>query len=114
MNTSTQVKLPWMANGATYCTGLNGERICTGSQMGRRDCIPDDRATVKKLRLRKVPMVDYGCYDRGGAYWGQGETLYCAFGESDSEQVEAWFRAENREEAKQKALESFPNARFFN
>lgn len=30
------------------------------------------------LCLRKVPL-DKGGYDPGGAYWGRGEPLYCAF-----------------------------------
>jgi hypothetical protein len=89
-----------------------GKWVCTGSMMGRRDWIPDDSITVRKLRLERVPL--YGDYDPAGAYWGSGkEPLYVAYGESDTEQVRVFIRAKNRDEAKVQALYVFPNARFF-
>lgn len=103
---------PWTRNGTTGFINDSGERVCTGSKMGRRDCIPDDFNTVRKLRLARVPMVAQ-CYDAGGAYWGMGAPLYCAWGDSDTEQAEVYFRARDRADAKRQALAAFPNATFY-
>ena len=109
---------PWEHNGSTYFTNDAGERVWTGSQMGRRNVIPEDASTVRKLHLRRVrPLgTQSGAdYDKGGAYWGDiaRKPLYCAFGESDTECAELYTRAKSREEAKGIALRSFPNARFY-
>lgn len=107
------MKAPYLENGSTGFTDpATGEWQCTGSQMGRRDAIPEDYATVRKLHLRRV-RIDSGGYDPGGAYWGNGNGwLYCAWGESDTEQCHAFFRAQNRADAKRQALGGFPNATF--
>lgn len=109
------MKAPFLENGSTGFTLPDGSWQCTGSQMGRRDAIPDDYATVRKLHLVRVPMVG-GDYDPGGAYWGGGigvSPLYCAYGESDTEQVHAFFRATSRADAKARAVSAFPNASFY-
>ena len=108
---STKRKL---SNGATGFTNEQGEWVCTGSAMGRRDHIPSDFITVKKLHLVKLKMSSCGCYDSGGAYWGQGLPMYWAYGESDTEQAEMFMRAKNRENAKAQALARFPSAKFYN
>lgn len=119
MKTHYHKKAPYEANGTTGFIGNNGKRVCTGSQMGRRDCVPSDFATVKKLRLVRVPMSSCGAYDKGGAYWGCTDfranvfPLYCAWGESDTECVEAFFRATDRADAKRQANGAFPNAKFY-
>lgn len=107
------LSLPWHANGLRYCAGPDGERICTGAAMGRRNAVPPDVSTVRKLHLRRVPLSDGGCYDKGGAYWGQGAPLWCAFGESDTEQAVIYFRAATRDAAKITARQTFPNAKFY-
>ena len=107
-----QTTLPWSRSGLNYFVNDAGVRVCTGARMGRRDNIPYDYATVRKLHLRRVRMVD-GCYDSGGAYWGAGAPLYCAWGESDTEQVEVFFRACSRDDAKEQARAAFPNATFY-
>lgn len=112
MNTTPR-KFPWQRNGMTYCTGSDGQRICTGSMLGRRECIPHDAESIVRVRLRKVRMSADGCYDQGGAYWGQGTPLYCAWGDSGTEQAEIWVRAKSRTEAKAHVLNSFPNAKFY-
>jgi len=109
--TLSKPKLPWQHNGATYCTGVNGERVCTGSQMGRRDNMHPGDDTIGKLRLQCVPFVD-GCYDTGGAYWGGPANLWCAWGESEEEQVHVFVRADSRDAAKQKILSRFSDAKF--
>lgn len=108
-------RAPWKANGHRYCSGPDGERICLGAMMGRANEIPPDAHTIRKLRLVRVRPSDGGDYDQGGAYWGDiwSRPLYCAFGDSDTEQAVFWVRAPNREEAKRKILSQFPSARFF-
>lgn len=78
--------------------------------MGRRNCIPDDYAG-EKLRLQRLPFVD-DCYDRWGAYWGSPANIWCAWGESETEQVFVFVRADDRESAKQKVRDSMPLATF--
>jgi hypothetical protein len=83
--------------------------------MGRRNNMPDDYRTVRKLHLRRVPMVNGG-YDAGGAYWGantRASSLYCAWGESDTKQAEMFFRARGRYDARQQCRAAFPNAAFY-
>jgi hypothetical protein len=70
-----------------------------GADTGRPTIVPDDY-TGEKLHLQKVPL-DSGGYDPGGAYWGVGPpALYCAYGESKTEQLQVFFRSNSRETAK--------------
>ena len=87
-----------------------------GAQLGRRDHIPADAPTVKKMSLRRVTPAagDYNAdYDRGGAYWGglDNSPLFCAWGDSDTEQAVIYVRADHRETARHIVLRKFPNAR---
>ena len=102
------MKTRTLPNGSTYCTMLDGSRRCTGSMMGRPNLIPADASTVTKLHLIKLRFVD-GDYDEGGAYWGAGLPIYWAYGD----EVEAFFRARNRPDAKRQAFTLFPNAKFY-
>jgi len=65
-----------------------------GAQMGRRSDPPMDY-TGERLRLRRVPL-NSGGYDPGGAYWGTGGPLWCAW----SDGFEFYTRASSREGAK--------------
>lgn len=118
--THHHTKAPFEFDGTTGFIDNEGKRVCTGSMMGRRDAIPDDFNTVKKLRLVRVPMSSCGAYDKGGAYWGCTDyranihPLYCAWGESETECVHVFYRAYDRADAKRQALCAFPNAKFFN
>jgi hypothetical protein len=69
-----------------------------GAPMGRRSDNPDLFDGIK-IRLCRVHLYD-GAYDKGGAYWGMGKPLYCAWGENSEEQLVCYFRADNRETAK--------------
>lgn len=83
-----------------------------GAPMGRRDSIPADLETVKTLSLSFVPFVD-GDYDAGGAYWGGGKDslpLFCAWGESDTEQAAIYLRAAGWSSAAEQVKLTFPNA----
>ena len=81
-----------------------------GAQMGRRNQIPDDYAG-EKLRLTRLPFVD-GCYDRWGAYWGSPANIWCAWGESETEQVRVFIRSDSRDNAKVLIRQSLPVASF--
>jgi hypothetical protein len=77
-----------------------------GAPMGRRDYVHNPEAEVELFRVR---MVD-GDYDDGGAYWGGGRDtppLFCA--RDDQGEVQVFYRAKDREEAKQFLLEAYPD-----
>ncbi len=46
-----------------------------GAPMGRPSNSISERPTNKKIFDRRVPMIDCGAYDKGGAYWGIGNQL---------------------------------------
>ena len=96
-----------LTNGATYGTGPDGQRFCTGSQMGRRSFIPADYAGTK-LRLTRLPVVD-GAYDRWGAYWGAPANVWCAWGDTDSEGLTCFVRGNTRDDAKAAVNHIWPN-----
>ena len=99
-------RFPWQANGISYGYGPNGERICRGAQMGRASVEDGDPETVGRLHLRRVPLP--GGYDAGGAYWGHGQPLFCAF--TPDHAFVSYFRARDRREACQLARERHPHA----
>lgn len=69
-----------------------------GAPMGRRSYNLNNYSG-EPLHLRRVPL-NQG-YDTGGAYWGVGNPLYCAFGHlMDGDIFTHYVRAANREEAK--------------
>ena len=70
-----------------------------GADMGRRRLV----GSPGNLYLQRLNMSSCGCYDAGGAYWGQGEPLYCAFSEDGETRV--FTRAANRDDAKTRILE---------
>lgn len=78
-----------------------------GAPMGRSsDCNDQDLAAqvVGKVHLRYMPL-DSGGYDKGGAYWGHGARLYCAWGYTalpEGNEVTVYFRAADRKAAKAK------------
>lgn len=117
--------LPKLSDGATYFTDDNGQRVCTGSRMGRRNTLPDNRTGAFKLRLVRLRWV--GDYDEGGAYWGntRGTWIYRATNTADASGgyntqgapgclIEIFVRATSRAEAKAKVREELPKARFWN
>jgi len=68
-----------------------------GAPMGRHSDPMSD--LTGKVHLRCVPFVD-GDYDKGGAYWGGGTPLFCAWGwNADGDQVVCYFRATSRQDA---------------
>lgn len=85
-----------------------------GAPMGRANLIPSNPSTVKALSIVFVPFTD-GDYDAGGAYWGGGKDslpLFCAWGESDTEQAAIYVRAAGYPEAVEMVKQTFPNASF--
>lgn len=74
-----------------------------GAPMGRRESLPR-HYNGERLHLRRVPL-NSGGYDPGGAYWGKGAPLYCAYGHTDcdiGEPVELYVRAPSRAAAADK------------
>lgn len=102
-----------LPSGTTGFHDESGAWICTGSRMGRADCLPDNRAATGKLRLQRLPFVD-GCYDRWGAYWGAPANVWCAWGDLDGEDLTTrlFLRADSRDEAKRKVREQLPGVTF--
>ncbi len=100
-------KMMKLSNGATYCFDSNGNRVCTGSQMGRRDVKP--ASVHPKLRLRRLPFVD-GAYDRWGAYWGSPNNVWMAW---DDEGTQLFRRGDTREAVKGQITKEWPLARFY-
>lgn len=91
-----------------------------GAPMGRLESRPGypDRDKPLKFHLTRV-KIDAGGYDIGGAYWGLGAPLYCAeccqWIESEERDIYAlrFYRANNRDAAKQAVKTDFPNASFY-
>lgn len=82
-----------------------------GASMGRSDYGPTPDIPVK-VRLQKVPL-DSGGYDPGGAYWGNGMTLWRAESASEEFDYTRYFRAPSRKLAKETILQDYPEARFY-
>ncbi len=110
-----------LPNGATYGIDSNGNRICTGSQAGRRNLLPfqfmGTNAEPIKLQMERLRWVSYD-YDMGGAYWGRtkGDFIFCAWKDaSDSIKNDArvFVRATSRKMAKRLVREHFPKAKFY-
>jgi len=97
-----------LPSGTTGFVNDAGKWICTGSQMGRRDELPDDRQTVRKLRLTRLSFVD-GDYDRQGAYWGSPANVWCGWADG----VRLFVRADDRDAAKKFIQEKLPTAKFY-
>lgn len=74
-----------------------------GARMGRHNIIPDELprlpAHPPRFRMERLRWVD-GAYDQGGAYWGMGDSIYCAW--IPSPRTEIYVRAQDRQDAIQK------------
>jgi len=84
--------------------------------MGRQNLMPSNPNATIRLSVEALKLVDCGCYDSGGAYWGQrtGTTLYRAVGDDvDGYIVELFADANNRENAKAAFRELAPGAKFY-
>jgi len=65
-----------------------------GAPMGRRSSLIAELSG--RVHLRQVRFVD-GDYDKGGAYWGGGQPLFCAW---DDEGAVVYTRSDTRGGAK--------------
>jgi len=81
-----------------------------GAVMGRPQCMPP-AVNLSKFTLQRV-RIDSGGYDQGGAYWGLGAPLYHAYAETGGNDVDMFFRAHSREEAKAIVRKTYPSAKF--
>ena len=77
-----------MKNNQPTITQTSGQY---GAPMGRAEWLPCN-AAPRTVRVFKVTL-NSGGYDIGGAYWGTGNTLYCA---TDSMLYREFLRAKNR------------------
>ena len=100
--------------GATYFINDHGDKVWTGSMMGRSNVLPKDKNESVKLRMQRLDWFD-GDYDKGGAYWGRNGVnhVYFATGQASDVTVEIFVRAQNRVGAKEFVLDILPNARFY-
>lgn len=85
-----------------------------GAPLGRCNVIPDDIKTAGKLYLEKLKWTN-GDYTTDGTYWGSngGDNIFRAYGESETEQIEIFVRANSRDNAKMEVKAVFPEAKFF-
>ena len=93
-----------------------------GAPMGRFSEHAEDTQYPGKFNVASLPMVD-GAYDKGGAYWGVGShqhgfmyRAFCLEYDEINERdflVDWFFRARDREHAKQLVIERYPNAKFY-
>lgn len=85
-----------------------------GAPMGRGALEPRDLLVLApfepRMRLQRV-VLNSGGYDSGGAYWGTGKPLWRAWitDEKTGDEVESFFRAWTRDEAKAQ----FPGRKFY-
>lgn len=107
--------MPKLPSGATGFINDKGQWQCTGSQMGRRDTLPENRHGEITLQIERLKWVD-GDYDQGGAYWGNsgGTSIYRARGDMEGEDstVELFVRATCLADAKRTIVRTLPNAKF--
>lgn len=80
-----------------------------GAPMGRRTGPAYLCSAAGRVHLRRVPL-DAGGYDRGGAYWGAGQALWCA---QDRHGNTVILRASTREACRAKLRDMFGALRFF-
>lgn len=83
-----------------------------GSSMGRADSILEPDAAIK-FSLTRMRMNGYGCYDEGGAYWGQGAPMWRVEGDGPEFVNQMFIRAADRDQAKAKVIAKFPRATFY-
>lgn len=69
-----------------------------GAPMGRPDQPPPDPTRPVKLRLARIRWTDQA-YDQGGAYWGMGDPIFCAYGQQDGQAIRLYVRAADESSA---------------
>jgi hypothetical protein len=108
-------KQPKLTEGNPGFTNKHGERVITGSYMGRTDDVPEEGKEWPKLRLFKMQMSPCGAYDSGGTYWGAGNNfigyMYRAC-DSKGQVVNLFIRARERQSAKDMLQARYPQATF--
>lgn len=67
---------PWYRNGTLLNDSMKGRTSCVAEE-------PESSLILEEVKLD-------GDYDKGGAYWGCGHTLWCLWGK---EGTEVYFRA---------------------
>ena len=83
---------------SVYKTAICDVRRAYGAPMGRVTWGRPEDCPDRGVHLFHVPL-DTGGYDSGGAYWGTGQRLYCAYAH---EYYCDFVRASTREDAARK------------
>lgn len=81
-----------------------------GASFGRSNIFPFKKIT-SKIHIEKI-RLDGGGYDTGGAYWGIGNPLYCAW-TNDEDELFVFMRATDRVYVKSAILKKYPYAKFY-
>lgn len=82
-----------------------------GAAVGRPTITDAPAGTSIELHVRRAHL-DSGGYDSNGTYFGRGAPLYHVSGEdAEGNDVDFVVRAYDREDAREKALRKYPNAR---
>ena len=90
---------------ATPTTGWKGDTT-RGASYGRRSTrIDANELPTRSVYLSRV-KIDSGGYDEGGAYWGVGQPLYCAYSDGYDEYCEYVWAASRSDAAHQLGLTS--------
>ena len=76
-----------------------------GAPMGRVTLVANPLARCRLFKVR----LDSGGYDRGGAYWGGPDNLYCIFAAG----MMGFCRAADRDAAKKIFKGRYPSIKFF-
>ena len=103
-----------LSNGMTYGIDNQGNRVCTGSGMGRTNLLPfqfmGTNAVPIKLQMERLKWVDYD-YDSAGCYWGRSNNdhIYCAW----KDNVQVFVRTINRAAAKKAVRDLLSAATFY-
>ena len=95
-----------MSMKSTFITPVSSKY---GAPMGRHTGPEFLDVDAGKVYLSKIPL-DNGGYDKGGAYWGLGETLWETSDQGGNGFI---FRAMDRVEAKAHILDMFEGATFY-
>lgn len=98
-----------------YDQNLTNAVSLYGASRGRADERPpreEREKIIGPMHLTRVKLDSQG-YDKGGAYWGIGTPLYLAECLEWQQYAREFIRAKDRDEAKAKIRELYPNARFY-
>lgn len=81
-----------------------------GAALGRALIMDAPKDYSGKIHVTRV-RIDRGGYDQNGTYWGAGAPLYWCTNDTCDDDIDFVVRAADRESARQRVLDHYPNAR---